>query len=118
MRPSSLAVDTVPRRPTSRRGESAVAAPRKVPLPAPARIRLRLGVSSVEVFALRRTLHQVLGGRIRVYVVSVDYRHGETTMHVDLARADRDAAMHAIMTALPAAEFGATTALGDDHVAH
>ncbi|MNY79160.1 hypothetical protein D3C86_2196780 [compost metagenome] len=54
----------------------------------------------------------------RVYVVNVDYRHGQTTMHVEIARSDRDAAMHAIMMAFPVAEFGVTTALGDDHVAH
>jgi hypothetical protein len=48
----------------------------------------------------------------------VDYRHGETTLHVEIARTDRDAAMDAIMTAFPAAEFGVTTALGDGHVAH
>ncbi|WP_371748159.1 hypothetical protein [Cupriavidus sp. AcVe19-6a] len=101
-----------------RSSEDTVTALRPLPFPAPAWIRLRLGVASIDVFALRQTLHRVLGERIRVYVVSVDYRHGETTMHVDLSRTDRDAAMHAIMTAFPAAEFGVTTALGDDHVAH
>ncbi len=78
-------------------------------------IRLRLAVSSAQVFALRQTLHRAIGGMARIYVVQVDHRHGETSLHVEVERADRDAAMHAIMTALPAAEFGAASVLGDDH---
>ncbi|RDK05476.1 hypothetical protein [Cupriavidus lacunae] len=112
MRQSGLAVDTVPRRTALRRGEGTVAALRALPLQAPCRIRLRLAVASIDVFALRQTMHRALGELARAYVVKVDYRHGQTTMHVDLARGDRDAAMHAIMMALPAAEFGTTTALG------
>ncbi|MEM5428869.1 hypothetical protein [Cupriavidus oxalaticus] len=91
---------------------------RVVSRPAPAWIRMRLAVASTEVFGLRQAMHSALGELARVYVVNVDYRHGETTMHVEIARADLDAAMHAIMLAFPAAEFGVTTALGDDHVAH
>jgi hypothetical protein len=96
---SSLAVAfaTVPRR---RAGRDA--------LPASAAsdghwIRLRLAVASAQVFMLRQTLHVAIGKLARVYVVE---------------RAGRDAAMHAIMTALPAAEFGITTMLGSDHAAH
>lgn len=81
-------------------------------------IRLRLAVSSRQVFALRQTLHRAIGNMARIYVVQVDHRHGETTLHVEVERADRDAAMHAIMEALPAAEFGAATVLGADHAAH
>jgi hypothetical protein len=91
---------------------------RAVPQQAPAWIRLRLGVASTEVFALRQTMHRALGDLARVYVVKVDYRHGETMMHLELARTDRDEVMHAIMMAFPAAEFGVTTALGNEHVAH
>jgi len=111
---SSLAVAfaTVPRR---RAGRDA--------LPASAAsdghwIRLRLAVASAQVFMLRQTLHRAIGQLARVYVVEVDHRHGETTLHVEVERAGRDAAMHAIMTALPAAEFGVTTMLGSDHAAH
>ncbi|EON20983.1 hypothetical protein C265_03578 [Cupriavidus sp. GA3-3] len=91
---------------------------RAVSQPAPAWIRMRLAVASTEVFGLRQTMHRALGELARVYVVNVDYRHGETTLHVEVARTDRDAAMDAIMTAFPAAEFGVTTALRDDYVAH
>ncbi|MCY1210613.1 hypothetical protein D9M68_587380 [compost metagenome] len=118
MRQSSLAVDTVPRRTAARSSEGTVPSLRVVPQPTTAWIRLRLAVASTEVFGLRQTLHSALGAMARVYVVNVDYRHGQTTMHVEIARSDRDAAMHAIMMAFPAAEFGVTTALGDDHVAH
>ncbi|ABF09834.1 Flp pilus assembly protein TadD [Cupriavidus metallidurans] len=81
-------------------------------------IRLRLAVSSAQVFMLRQTLHRAIGNLARVYVVEVDHRHGETTLHVEVEREDREAAMHAIMAALPAAEFGVTTMLGDDHATH
>lgn len=81
-------------------------------------IRLRLAVSSSQVFALRQTLHRAIGSMARIYVVEVDHRNGETTLHVEVERGERDAAMHAIMAALPAAEFGAATVLGDDHGAH
>ncbi|MFJ4288559.1 hypothetical protein ACIP1U_02045 [Cupriavidus sp. NPDC089707] len=91
---------------------------RVVARPTTAWIRMRLAVASIEVFGLRQAMHSALGGLARVYVVKVDHRHGETTMHVEIARADRDAAMHAIMMAFPAAEFRVTTPLGDDHVAH
>lgn len=118
MRQSSLAIDTLPRRTALRSGKVTVTALRAVSQPAPAWIRMRLAVASTNVFGLRQTLHQALGELARVYVVNVDYRHGQTTMHVEIARTDRDAAMHAIMMAFPAAEFGVTTALGDDYVAH
>lgn len=81
-------------------------------------IRLRLAVSSAQVFALRQTLHRAIGNLARIYVVEVDHRNGETTLHVEVERGDRDAAMHAIMEALPAAEFGVASALGDDHGTH
>ncbi len=81
-------------------------------------IRLRLAVASSQVFALRQSLHRAIGQLARVYVVEVDHRHGETTLHVEVERGGRDAAMHAIMIALPAAEFGVTTQLGQDHAAH
>lgn len=81
-------------------------------------IRLRLAVASGQVFALRQSLHRAIGQLAHIYVVEVDHRHGETTLHVEVERGGRDAAMHAIMMALPAAEFGATTMLGQDHAAH
>jgi len=81
-------------------------------------IRLRLAVASAEVHTLRQSLHRAIGTLARVYVVEVDHRHGLATLHVEVARGGRDAAMHAIMVALPAAEFGLTTALEADHVAH
>jgi hypothetical protein len=81
-------------------------------------IRLRLAVSSAQVFMLRQTLHRAIGDLARIYVVQVDHRNGETTLYVEVERRDRDAAMHAIMEALPAAEFGVTSMLGDDHATH
>ncbi|AOY92769.1 hypothetical protein BKK79_14025 [Cupriavidus sp. USMAA2-4] len=81
-------------------------------------IRLRLALASAQVHALRQSLHRAIGGLARVYVVEVDHRHGLATLHVEVARGGRDAAMHAIMAALPEAEFGVTTALEPDHVAH
>lgn len=81
-------------------------------------IRLRLAVASAQVFALRQTLHRALGEVARIYVVEVDHRHGETILHIEVARGGRDAAMHAIMRALPAAEFGVTTLLGSEHGTH
>lgn len=99
--------------------------PRRRPAPAPRatrtegdgqRIRIRLAVASAQVFALRQTLHRAIGELARVYVVEVDHRHEETTLHVEVERGGRDAAMHAIMAALPAAEFGVTSLLGTDHV--
>ncbi|PLQ01352.1 hypothetical protein [Cupriavidus pauculus] len=81
-------------------------------------IRLRLAVSSSQVFALRQTLHRAIGNMARIYVVEVDHRNGETTLHVEVERGERDAAMHAIMAALPAAEFGVATVLGGDHGTH
>jgi hypothetical protein len=47
-------------------------------------IRLRLAVSSAQVFMLRQTLHRAIGNLARVYVVEVDHRHGETTLHVEV----------------------------------
>ncbi|WP_420993496.1 hypothetical protein ACKI2N_016410 [Cupriavidus sp. 30B13] len=135
MRQSSLAVAfvSVPRR-RHARAESARAERRGAP-PAPSVslidataaetgqsacswIRLRLAVASSQVFALRQSLHAAIGKLARIYVVEVDHRHGETTVHVEVERGGRDAAMHAIMMALPAAEFGVTTPLGQDHAAH
>ncbi len=81
-------------------------------------IRLRLRVASAQVFALRQTMHRAIGQLARVYVVEVDHRHGETTLHVEVEHGGRDAAMHAIMAALPAAEFGIATDLGADHAGH
>ncbi len=118
MRQSSLAVDTLPRRSAPRRDEGTVTAPHAVTQPAQSWIRLRLAVASTEVFTLRQTMHRAIGSHARVYVVNVDYRHGEATMHVEVTRTDRKSAMDAIMMALPAAEFGVTTALGGDGVAH
>ncbi|MGN8554705.1 UNVERIFIED_CONTAM: hypothetical protein OHV15_19195 [Microbacterium sp. SLM126] len=92
--------------------------PRRRAVPQEAWIRLRLAVSSAQVFALRQTLHRAIGGMARIYVVEVDHRHGETTLHVEVERAERDAAMHAIMQALPAAQFGVASILGDDHGTH
>ena len=77
--------------------------PRRRVVPQDYWIRLRLAVSSSQVFALRQTLHRAIGAMARIYVVEVDHRNGETTLHVEVERADRDAAMHAIMEALPAA---------------
>lgn len=118
MRQSSPAVDTVPRRTALRSGEGKASALRPDPRQASGWIRLRLAVASTEVLALRQTMHRALGNVPRIWVVNVDYRHGETTMYVELPRTDCDAAMHAIMMAFPAAEFGVTTALGNEHVAH
>lgn len=92
--------------------------PRRRAIPQDQWIRLRLAVSSAQVFALRQTMHRAIGNMARIYVVEVDHRNGETTLHVEVERADRDAAMHAIMEALPAAEFGVASVLGDDHGAH
>ncbi len=92
--------------------------PRRRLVPQDQRIRLRLAVPSAQVFALRQTMHRAIGSLARIYVVEVDHRNGETTLHVEVERGDRDAAMHAIMEALPAAEFGVATALGDDHGKH
>ncbi|MFJ4294221.1 hypothetical protein ACIP1U_31330 [Cupriavidus sp. NPDC089707] len=64
-----------------------------VPQPASRWIRLRLAVASTEVFALRQSMHRAIGSLARVYVVNVDYRHGETTLHVEVSRTDREAAM-------------------------
>lgn len=132
MRQSSLAVAfaSVPRRRLSRTESRTArldasgieAAQATVPAPgadtAHSWIRLRLEVASGQVFALRQSLHRAIGQLARIYVVEVDHRHGETTLHVEVERGGRDAAMHAIMMALPAAEFGVTTMLGQDHAAH
>ncbi|ODV40588.1 hypothetical protein AWV79_06155 [Cupriavidus sp. UYMMa02A] len=108
---SNLAADAIPRRralqPRGVRTEAA-----------PVWIRFRLAVASTEVFTIRRALQGALGQLARIYIVKVDHRHDETTVQVEVARADRDHAMDAIMHALPAAEFGFATVLGDDHVAH
>lgn len=138
MRQSSLAIAfaSVPRRRIARDTRGVVTAPMaQVATPAavvngatPVRhvagsgdghwLRLRLAVASAQVFTLRQTLHRAIGDVARVYVVEVDHRHDETILHIEVERGGRDAAMHAIMTALPAAEFGVTTVLGSDHAAH
>ncbi|WP_454722990.1 MULTISPECIES: hypothetical protein [Cupriavidus] len=124
MRQSSLAVAfvSVPRRRAGANARGATPSPLPAPRPAAdtacAWIRLRLAVASGQVFALRQSLHAAIGKLARIYVVEVDHRHGETTVHVEVERGGRDAAMHAIMMALPAAEFGVTTPLGQDHAAH
>lgn len=92
--------------------------PRRRVVPQEQWIRLRLAVSSAQVFALRQTLHRAIGSMARIYVVEIDHRNGETTLHVEVERADRDVAMHAIMEALPAAEFGVASVLGEDHGTH
>lgn len=97
---------------------ASVAALRIVQQPGQTWICMRLTVASTELLSLRQALHRALGSLARAYVVTVDYRHGETALHVEVARSNRDAAMSAIMLAFPAAVFGVMTALGDDHVAH
>lgn len=73
-------------------------------------IRLRMAVTPTQVFALRQLLHKAIGSLARIYVVEVDHRNGQATVHVQVGRDGREAAMRAIVMALPAADFGAGTA--------
>jgi len=118
MAQSNLTVSAVPRCSTLAPSGVAIApAPEHVDH-AGNRIRLRLAVASTSVFAIRQALCRVLAGKAHVHVVDVDYRHHGMTLHLDVARSDRYAAMDAVMLVLPAAEFGFTTELGAGDVAH
>lgn len=108
---SNLAADAIPRR----RALQTRSAHAKA---TPVWIRFRLAVASTEVFTIRQALQRAIGQLARIYIVRVDHRHHETTVQVEVSRADREHAMDAIMHALPAAEFGFATELGADHVAH
>jgi len=106
----NLALEAVPRRSAVRTDQATAAAADWVLLP--------LAVASTDVFMIRQALQRAIGHLARIYVVKLDRRHGETTVQVEVARHDQDQAMDAIMHALPAAEFGCSTPLDADHVAH
>jgi len=118
MAQSNLTVGAVPRRSIVVQSGVAMA-----PVPERAdhagnRIRLRLAVASTSVLAIRQALCRALAGKADVHVADVDYRHHGMTLHLDVSRDDRYAAMDAVMSVLPAAEFGFTTELGASDVAH
>jgi hypothetical protein len=72
-------------------------------------VHLTLRVHTVDALKVRKALHDALGDRIGVYVVSVDHVHHRTTLQLQTCRSSVDAIMQAIMMDLLQAEFGPVT---------
>jgi hypothetical protein len=104
--------------PVQRNPHGVVAKERTAPFATGTWIRMRLAVATGEVFALRQLLQRAVGHLARIYVVHVDHKHGETTVHLEVARGDREVAMDAIMAGLPAAEFGFISSLDPGRMVH
>lgn len=120
MQPTSLLVAfaSVPRRQGGHDSGCSAAAPGDAPNTTSRWIRLRVAVTSSQVLALRQWLHQVIGHSARVYIVEVDARRGQATVHIELEDGAHDAAMHALVTAVPTAGFDHAANLMDEPAPH
>lgn len=77
----------------------------------PDRVLLTTRIDTLDALNLRITLHRTLGRRIGVYVISVDRAHAQSILQLQCDRSQLDTLMHAVMSGLPRAEFGAVRPL-------
>ncbi|WP_313622083.1 hypothetical protein [Achromobacter sp.] len=80
--------------------------PRPLPSPQSSLVTLTVRIVTVDALNVRLALHRELGGRIGIYLLSVDHKHAQSTLRVQCERGELDALMHAVMCGLPQAEFG------------
>ncbi|MDT4829442.1 hypothetical protein FQZ97_628600 [compost metagenome] len=71
------------------------------------RVLLTIRIDTLDALNLRITLHRSLGRRIGVYMLSVDHAHAQSVLQLQCDRSQVDTLMHAVMSGLPRAEFGA-----------
>lgn len=82
-------------------------APHRHPSPQSSLVTLTVRIDTVDALNVRLALHRELGGRIGIYLLSVDHKHAQSTLRLQCERCELDALMHAVMCGLPQAEFGA-----------
>jgi len=70
-------------------------------------VALTVRIDTLDALNVRLALHRALGERIGVYILSVDHAHAQSVLQLQCDRAQLDALMHAVMSGLPRAEFGA-----------
>lgn len=77
---------------------------------APARtglVALTIRIDTLDALNVRLALHREVGSRIGIYILSVDHAHAQSVLQLQCERGQLDALMHAVMSGLPRAEFGA-----------
>ncbi len=70
-------------------------------------VALTVRIDTLDALNVRLALHRALGERIGVYILSVAHAHAQSVLQLQCDRAQLDALMHAVMSGLPRAEFGA-----------
>lgn len=95
----------IPRQERSTRASFDRPAPAQAPRPAET-VSLTVRIDTLDALKARLALHRELGGRIGVYVLSVDHAHGQSILRLHCDRGQVDALMHALMRGLSQAEFG------------
>jgi hypothetical protein len=69
-------------------------------------VALSLCVDSIAVSLIQRSLRDALGATVEISVCAVDYRRNRTRFLVATDRSDLAQFMGAVISMLPAAEFG------------
>lgn len=69
-------------------------------------VALTVRIDTVDALNVRLALHRELGGRIGIYLLSVDHKHAQSTLRLQCERGELDGLMLAVMRGLPQAEFG------------
>lgn len=90
---------------------SPATAPRVAATPARQYVSLRVTVPGDAPHAVRRQLHALLGDALGLYIVQHDARRQATTVDLELAQADVDAVISALLHGLPCATLGRITPL-------
>jgi hypothetical protein len=90
---------------------SPAAMPRVAATPTCQYVCLRVTVPGDVPHALRRQLHAVLGEALGLYIVQHDARRHTMTVDLELAHADVDAVIGALLRGLPCATLGRITPL-------
>jgi hypothetical protein len=85
--------------------------PRAVALPARQYVCLRVTVPGDAPHAIRRQLHALLGDTLGLYIVRHDARRKAITVDLELAHADVDAVIGALLRGLRCATLGRITPL-------
>lgn len=94
---------------------SPAAVPRVAATPAHHYVCLRVTVPGDAPHAVRRQLHVLLGDTLGLYIVQHDARRHATTVDLELAHADVDAVISALVHGLPCATLGPITPLKRAH---
>lgn len=94
---------------------SPAAMPRVVATPGRHYVCLRVTVPGDTPHALRRQLHALLGEALGLYIVQHDARRHTVTVDLELAHADVDTVIGALLRGLPRATLGRITPLKRAH---